>query len=169
MKLTYFLRGLGTGIIVCAIILFAAFKTNPVKMSNQEIKKEAAKLGMVEEKEETKAQSESIDKLLSSEQKNKATTKAAATTKKVKTTQKETTTKAKATTQAPQSEYFVIGEGMYSETVSQMLCDQGFIKDAKAFNQFLNDNGYDEGISAGSYKLTKGMDYDTIAQIITNR
>ena len=47
MKLKYFLRGLGTGIIFCAIVLFAAYMTNKKQPSDDEIIERAKELGMV--------------------------------------------------------------------------------------------------------------------------
>ena len=47
MKLRYYLRGLGTGIIVTAIIM--SFTRQPEKLSDAQIKMRALELGMVEE------------------------------------------------------------------------------------------------------------------------
>lgn len=53
MKLKYFMRGLGAGIVFTAIILTIFFQTSDTnKMSNADIKKEATKLGMVEDDEQ---------------------------------------------------------------------------------------------------------------------
>ena len=48
MKLRYYLRGLGVGIIVTAIIMNIAF-SNKQEMSDEEIKARAAELGMIED------------------------------------------------------------------------------------------------------------------------
>ena len=44
MKLKYYLRGLGTGILFATIILFVSYS---YKMSDSQIRKEAEQLGMV--------------------------------------------------------------------------------------------------------------------------
>ncbi|MBD5544326.1 MAG: endolytic transglycosylase MltG [Lachnospiraceae bacterium] len=49
MKLKYYLRGLGTGIVVTALILGISLSHGKGSMSDEEIKKRAAELGMVEE------------------------------------------------------------------------------------------------------------------------
>ncbi|MDO5128120.1 MAG: hypothetical protein Q4D54_10320, partial [Eubacteriales bacterium] len=49
MKLKYFLRGLGSGILFATIIMLAAYLTSGgYKLSDKEIKDRAKKLGMVE-------------------------------------------------------------------------------------------------------------------------
>lgn len=48
MNLKYYLRGLGIGIFVTALIMGVAIKSHPQTMSESEIRAEAAKLGMVD-------------------------------------------------------------------------------------------------------------------------
>ena len=48
MNLRYYLRGLGIGIFVTALIMGVTVKSHPQKMSESEIRAEAAKLGMVD-------------------------------------------------------------------------------------------------------------------------
>lgn len=48
MNLRYYLRGLGIGIFVTALIMGVSVKSHPQKMSESEIRAEAAKLGMVD-------------------------------------------------------------------------------------------------------------------------
>ncbi len=49
MKLKYYLRGLGTGIVVTALVLGISLSHGKENISDEEIKKRAAELGMVEE------------------------------------------------------------------------------------------------------------------------
>lgn len=49
MKLKYYLRGLGTGIVVTALILGISLSHGKGRLSDEEIKKRAGELGMVEE------------------------------------------------------------------------------------------------------------------------
>lgn len=58
MKLKYYLRGLGIGIIVTTIILAISFSTRDVEMSDEEVIARARQLGMVmqEETEQNQAQ-----------------------------------------------------------------------------------------------------------------
>lgn len=49
MKLKYYLRGLGTGIVVTALVLGISLSHGKKSISDEEVKKRAAELGMVEE------------------------------------------------------------------------------------------------------------------------
>ena len=53
MKLKYYLRGLGIGIIVTTVILAVSFSKKEIKMSDEEIMARAAQLGMVMQETET--------------------------------------------------------------------------------------------------------------------
>lgn len=53
MKLKYYLRGLGLGIIFTTIVLLISFHTREVNISDEEIIKRAGKLGMVMKEEES--------------------------------------------------------------------------------------------------------------------
>lgn len=53
MKLKYYLRGLGIGIIITTIILSITFKADTPQMSDQEIIAKAKQLGMVMKEEDT--------------------------------------------------------------------------------------------------------------------
>ena len=52
MKLKYYLRGLGVGILVTTVILMIAFARHPQKLTDEEIIARAEMLGMVMEDKE---------------------------------------------------------------------------------------------------------------------
>lgn len=58
MKLKYYLRGLGIGIIVTTIILAISFSTRDVEMSDEEVIARARQLGMVMQEETEQNQTE---------------------------------------------------------------------------------------------------------------
>ena len=60
-----------------------------------------------------------------------------------------------------------IVKGDSSDTVSKRLEEIGLVEDAKTYNRYLCNNGYDRKLNIGSYKITKGMSYEEIAKIIT--
>lgn len=103
MKLMYFLRGVGVGIVFCALILFVAYKTNPVKMSDEDVIKKAKELGMVEADAVTDPLDELLDKkdadqtteVATTEKKEEKTTEAATTEAKEEKTTEAATTEAK--------------------------------------------------------------------------
>lgn len=197
MKIVYFLRGLGIGIIFSALILSVAFHSSKSSMTDEMVIERAKELGMVEAGDSDDA----LDKLLSQredttgdksseeqgedastkEQSSEADTTEAVSTEE-KTTEAATTeeiTTEEATTEAatteepkkktPKSVSFTISRGMYSEKVAQALADIGVIDSAASFNKYLTDNGYAGRLVVGTYKLKPGEDYDSIARKITGR
>ncbi len=180
MKLAYFLRGLGIGIIFCAIV-FSFSKGTTSTMTDEEIISRAKELGMVEDtmsdqevdallaKKDTEATTENSKK----SEKNKETTEAATTeqtTTEAAGSEDAATTEEKkdATTQAA-TVSFTVTKGMYSEKASETLAYLGVVKDAKAFNTYLINNNYADHLRAGTYTLTPGEDYYSIAKKITSR
>ena len=197
MKITYFLRGLGVGIIFCALIMLMAVKTAPDTMTDEEVVSRAKELGMVEGSQSDAA----IDALCDSTEetendKNKdnsdkavdSTTTEGDTTSKQVTTEAATTeaaTTETATTEAATTEVkknskddkkkpdddskvtITNTKGMYSERVSEALAAKGVIDDAAAFNKYLESNGYADSLVVGTYTLKKGEDYSSVVAKIT--
>ena len=192
-----YLRGLGIGIIVTAIILIIARNTGN-KMSDKEIIDRAEELGMVM-KETTS------DKLFPDEEESttEATTTEATTTEtpttEAPTTEAPTTeaptTKAPTTeaptTEAPTTEApttvaptapptipqdttvvtakIVVTKGMFSEAISQAMERTGVISDWRAFNEYLEVNGYAERLQTGTFTLKSTMTFDEMAKILVSR
>lgn len=59
--------------------------------------------------------------------------------------------------------------GDSSVSVSRRLFEAGLIESAVEFDHFLCTNGYDKSISVGEYEIKPGMDFETIAKIITRK
>ena len=194
-----YLRGLGIGIIVTAIILIIARNTGN-KMSDREIIERAEELGMVM-KETTS------DKLFPDEEETTENTTTENTTTEPSTTEAPTTeapttetptteapTTEAPTTEAPTTEAptqpltqpptqpptipqdttvvtakIVITRGMYSEAISQAMERTGVISDWRKFNDFLEANGYAERLQTGTFTLKSTMTYDEMAKILTSR
>lgn len=64
---------------------------------------------------------------------------------------------------------FEIKGGEYSDTVCQKLKAAGLIDDAKAFNEFLVQKDYDNGILPGIYDIPKDATYEEIAALLTTK
>lgn len=190
MKKKYFLRGLGAGIMMSAIILSI---TSPGKeLSNEEIKKRAMKLGMIEKEsaldQVLKPTEEAIVVITDTP---KATKEPAATesvteepvvtesvTKEPKVTKipvtetPEITREPKITTTPDTTEkkrYITvqISAGMWSEEIAKKFEELKLVKNAEDFDDFLCDNGYASKIKVGQYKMPYGATYKEIAEIIT--
>lgn len=170
MKLKYYLRGLGIGILVTAAILTIVYHTKG-SMSDSQIMKRAEQLGMVmasTEEDTLFAQTTQDDTTIE----ETGTISVEETTTVVETTEAVTEAPTEkpteAPTEAPAAEaVLTISPGMYSESVSAELVRLGIITNQKEFNSYLVNNGYAERIQTGDFKIKADMSYDEIARIIT--
>lgn len=174
MKLKYYLRGLGIGILVTAAILTIVYHTKG-SMSDSQIMKRAAQLGMVmasTEDDTLFAQTTQVDTTIG----ETGTISVEKTTTVVETTEAVTEASTEKPTEAPTEAptepaaaeaVLTISPGMYSESVSAELVRLGIITNQKEFNSYLVNNGYAECIQTGDFKIKADMSYDEIARIIT--
>lgn len=179
MKLKYYLRGLGVGIVVTAVILTIANHLGN-KMSDEDIIKRAAKLGMVMKEDEslfppTEPETTTPEPTSPSpaEQDTTAVKPAEPETTTPEPTEPETTTPVPA---EPQTSGIVIHtatitvtSGMYSEAVSQKLEEAGIVKNWREFNEYLTSNGYSERLQTGTHSFNSEMGYNEIAEILVSR
>lgn len=173
MKLKYYLRGLGIGILVTAAILTIVYHTKG-SMSDSQIMKRAAQLGMVmasTEDDTLFAQTTQVDTTIE----ETGTISVEETTTVVETTEAVTEASTEKPTEAPTEvptepaaaeAVLTISPGMYSESVSAELVRLGIITNQKEFNSYLVNNGYAECIQTGDFKIKADMSYDEIARII---
>ena len=174
MKLKYYLRGLGIGILVTAAILTIVYHTKG-SMSDSQIMKRAAQLGMVmasTEEDTLFAQTTQVDTTIEETGtiSVEETTTVGETTEAVTeaSTEKPTEAPTEALTEPAAAEaVLTISPGMYSESVSAELVRLGIITNQKEFNSYLVNNGYAERIQTGDFKIKADMSYDEIARIIT--
>lgn len=170
MKSKWFLRGLGVGMIVTAILLCTNYRK---ENDHSDLIKEAKKIGMVFPKEETS----SVEQILSE------ITPAPVTESAVSTTQKEDSKKkaekqkvensskdiTSASAYHKNKQTFVVREGLLSSSVARDLEEQGLVKDADEFDAYLEKNDYAKYVRSGKYDIPKDADYKTIAKIITKQ
>ena len=196
MRFKYFLRGLGVGIIFASVICIVAFQSaDSRKISDKEVIERAKELGMVEKQDsvkdmfatdKTKEKEKTTEHQTIDEQKNESTTKKKASEeKKTKNTTETKTSKEKSTEVATEKKTteektteamtekkttvtITIKGGMSSYPVCQMLQEQGLIKDASEFDNYLIKNGYANRISVGTHTLKIGMTYEEIAIAISD-
>lgn len=60
-----------------------------------------------------------------------------------------------------------IKDGMPSSDIGNLLEENNIIDDGREFNFFLIDEGYDEGVQLGKFKVTSDMDFEELAEAIT--
>ena len=185
MKLRYYLRGVGTGILVTAIIMGIALGGQNNSMTEEQIKEKAKELGMVEESLLSEVAEDIQDEQINKSEEAQETKevqeiKEVQETKEVQDAQedkqpdeetiKEETIKEvpiQVETAAPVMIEVVGGES--SVSISKKLEAAGLITSAKEYDQYLCDQGYDKKIIVGKHEVPIGADYETIAKIITSK
>ena len=221
MKLKYYLRGLGIGMAVTALILGISFSGRQGQeaqtLTDEQIRERASELGMVDSSEltlaalqnsaqpqttmepevteepkltadpETTTEPEATAELETTAE-PKATTEPEkktdpeATVEPETMTEPETTAEPKMTTEPEATEELelttapeqsqttiTIKKGSDSGSVSRMFYEAGLVENAKAFDNYLCNNGYSRSINPGIYEIAPGTSEEEIAKIITGK
>ena len=173
MKLRYYLRGLGVGILVTAVIMTVALsKKQP--MTDDEVIKRAKELGMIEntiikdvatpkDDEEVKAEvkeesQEEIQEEISEDIQEEVEETPEGTEPEVEAEEE------------PEAEAVVtvsVVSGDSSWSVAKRMEEIGLVDSAKEFDAFLCGNGYDKRISVGTYEISSNATWEDMAKIIT--
>ena len=215
MKLKYYLRGLGIGMAVTALILGISFSGRQGQeaqtLTDEQIRERASELGMVDSSELTLAALQNsaqpqttMEPEVTEESETmtepEATAEPETTTEPKATTEPETMTDPEATaepetmtepettaepkmttepeateelelTTAPEQSQttITIKKGSDSGSVSRMLYEAGLVENAKAFDNYLCNNGYSRSINPGIYEIAPGTSEEEIAKIITGK
>ena len=179
MKLKYYLRGLGIGIVVTAIIMTVAFG-NKQPMTDEEVIKRAKELGMIEnsvlvdrvDKEAERVYEENDEEQVAGDETVDDTTGNEAVTDEEtpqentqKEEEKEEDTQKEETKKDVVSITVVSGDTSWS--VSKRMEEAGLVDSAKDFDAHLCRYGYDKRISVGTYDIPKTATHEEMAKIIT--
>lgn len=192
MKLKYYLRGLGIGILVTAVIMGVTQGSRKETLSDREIRERAAALGMVEpgnsladlEAAETPAATEipeTIETPVATEIPEAIETPAATETPEAAETPAATEAPAATPevtarpTQKPAEEEegssytFEIQAGDSSYQVAYRLQQAGLVADARDFDNYLCSKGYDRKLKTGSYEIPETATEEEISEILCGR
>ena len=194
MKLKYYLRGLGIGILVTAVIMGITQESRKQTLSDREIRERAAALGMVEPgnsladlqaTEAPTATAKPTQKPVATE--TPAATETPTATAKptekptekptAKPTEKPTAKPTEKPTEKPtqkpteEEDTYVLeiqsGDGSYQ--VAYRLQQAGLVADARDFDNFLCSKGYDRKLRIGSYEIPKTATEEEISEILGGR
>ena len=172
MKLKYYLRGLGIGIVVTVLVMMAVLG-NKQPMTDAEVKARAKELGMIENTIIKDVANKNEDVV--SDEKVDEETPDVETEIEDEPVEEKTDEPAEEPIEEPADEntddsesvtITVVG-GDSSWSVSKRMEEAGLIESASEFDKYLCQNGYDKRIRLGNYEITKDMSYEQMAKIIT--
>lgn len=191
MKLKYYLRGLGIGIVVAVFITSISFQ-NRQPMTDEEIKARAAELGMIEnsvltdrvnkdkdeepvdesQNEPSEEPNETLGETEEEPQKEpdadveepNADTEAEEPSEETQDNKEDTQT---TTENVKDTISITVVSGDTSWTVSKRMEEAGLIESAKDFDTHLCRYGYDKKISVGTYKIPVSATHEEMAKILT--
>ncbi len=182
MKLNYYMRGLGIGIVVTALLMGIASSGKKEQMTDEEIRQRATEMGMVdgnivladmpeihEDEEEQKEEGNEKEGALTSLSGN------GSADNKVKTEGGEEP--GEALEDDPQEDGGAVNEiivisidsGDGSRVVANKLLQAGMIEDAAAFDEYLCRNGYDKRLKTGRHDIPVNATDEEIAASITTK
>lgn len=180
MKLKYYLRGLGIGILVTAVIMGVTQGSRKETLSDREIRERAAALGMVEpgnsladlEAAETPAATEipeAIETPVATETPEAAETPAATEAPAATPEVTARPTQKPAEEEEGSSYTFEIQAGDSSYQVAYRLQQAGLVADARDFDNYLCSKGYDRKLKTGSYEIPETATEEEISEILCGR
>ena len=161
MKLKYYLRGIGIGVIVATLIMTVSSVIHNNNLSDEVIIKEALKLGMV-----MPESTEGNDSLwgTSDDTQNEDDS----------TLDNESNTESQSTEDEQTGVDDTVGiitviDGDAARHVSEKLKEAGLIEDPEDFRNYLSRMGYASRIKNGTFEIPKGSSYEEICRYIINR
>lgn len=164
MKRRYYMRGIGISMIVTAILMGVATGGKD-SLSDEEIKKRALQLGMVEEKNtvlsDLKNQESSSPTIVYDEDEQQESENVPESTEPGESEE------VPEGTEPAETVTITVVKGDSSVSVSRDLEEAGLVESAKDFDRYLCNNGYDKRISVGTYEIPIGTSEEKIAKIIT--
>lgn len=188
MKLKYYLRGMGIGVVATTLVFtiaLAIVSANEKVMSGKEQETTQSSILAYTQNETTqttaKSQEETTNsKTAESSSDNSKTTQAETTqaqTTQAETTQAETVTEEKSVATQPQTKavkhlddnqaQIEIGSGYTATEVANMFYEAGIISDREGFINYMIDTGKSVKMLAGTYVVTKGDSFENLAEAIT--
>lgn len=153
MRLKYYLRGMGIGVIITTIVLAIGMNlTKANELSDQEIKKRAQELGMVMKEsgsEQTESDADNIEEKQLTEDSNPPATEEVNSGENV--TQLEEVV-------------FTIAPGESSTQVVLHLYEAGLIDNIEAYGDYLEEGNKDSFLQPGQFTIVKGSSYEEVTQ-----
>lgn len=193
MRLKYYLRGLGLGIIFAVFIMMVGYRNHGSSMSDSEIIEKAKALGMVEtehssgmkndKKSDKKTDTSEPDTTIAdtsaaedtqtgtdnTDADNIAGTADADTTAPSDVAATDSAASDAAQPQQNTTFTVTVGSGDTCRMIAERLQAAGIIDDAEKFRAYMGQKGVDQFIADGSHEIPYGASYDDIINILTQK
>ena len=172
MKLKYYMRGIGIGVVVTTIILVVTLALTGNNISDDEVIARAKKLGMVEaDSSNTTIKNKASNTTNEENQENGNQTIEGATNPMPESTANTlpSNNQANNTTLDGDSVVFTINTGESSRLVVERLAEAGLISDAYAFNNYVNGKGIDGSLQPGTFKIKRGISEDDLSNLLITK
>ena len=181
MRIKYYIRGIGIGIIFATLVLTISFyfgkgSFEKEKLSDEEIIERATELGMVMEatseegndegtEENTEENPEEVAEESDESNTEKEATVTAEAAPQIEDIASSDSEEAETITYVP----FTVRGGESSEIVSENLKKAGLIDSVDDFNKYLSKIKVDNLIQSGTFYVKQGSSYDDIAALLVNK
>lgn len=176
MKLKYYMRGIGIAMMVTALLVGFSYRNHEKSMTDEDVIARAKQLGMIENNflspssPVSSGQEASGQEVSGQEPPAQVSPGNSGQAEKAPEEPKEPEeSKAPEETKSPQTVTLEIVRGDSSNSVSRKLEEAGLVEDAKEYDRYLCENGYDKRISVGTFKIPAGTGEEDIALIITKQ
>ena len=175
MKLKYYLRGLGIGIIVTTIILVSCFSMQKPKMTDEQIiekpEQNSAVIAETETTEPEETEQKNEQQIAAEELQQETETQMEVPKEPETETPQESvvsdTENAENAEQTQQEPFtLVVNRGDVCRTMCENLAANGVIDDSEGLRKYLSEVGYASFISAGTYQIPYHASYEEITNIL---
>lgn len=154
MKIKYFLRGFGSGILIATLLLFLVYT---YQTSDRQIEKRAKEMGMeYPNQKKNDALQENTEEISTEE------TSAEETSGLEETSAEEPSSETSDQTEVMMS----ITKGMSAAEFSEWMEELGIVDDGSDFHRYLTENDYTGSLQMGDYVFHSGMSYEDIAEMV---
>lgn len=178
MKLKYYLRGIGIGVVVTTVIFMILISihkndTDPGRAPAADTESKTVAELKNDMQEETEDASSKQPESLGDNTKDSPAplknpdAKAKDDTEENGRLEEESPSKTKPGADRQEKVRFEISGGEYSDVICRKLAEADLIDDAAAFNKFLVEKDYDNAILPGVYDIPRDSTYEEIAALLT--
>ena len=173
MKLKYYLRGLGIGIIVTAVIMGISSGGKTEKLTDDQILARAKELEQENNvlTQLTEAETQELEADTDAEtdaETEKKELSGTETDMQMEAVGSETAKEAvQAETETEASFVVAVYPGEGSYMICRKLAELGLVESADIYDRFLCQNGYDKRLCTGNFEIKAGSSAEEIAKILT--